>query len=78
MSGANMGGSPQPGQAQAQAALEELKMGMDTDAASKLEAALGLAQGDLKEAIEHALEDLNAGKPAEAHVALEKALGLGR
>ncbi|MEJ2555211.1 MAG: hypothetical protein P8186_03055 [Anaerolineae bacterium] len=49
---------------------------MSTDAASKLEAALGLAQGDLKEAIEHTLGDLNAGKTEEAHMVLEKALGL--
>jgi F0F1-type ATP synthase membrane subunit b/b' len=76
MSGANLEGLPQPGEAEAQAALEDLKMGMNVDAASKLEAALDLAQGDLKQAIEHALGDLNAGKPEEAHVALEKALGL--
>jgi ubiquinol-cytochrome c reductase cytochrome c subunit len=47
-SGANLEGSLQPGEAEAQAALEDLKTGMNADAASKLEAALGLAQGDSK------------------------------
>ena len=73
-----MGGeSTQPGEAEARAALDDLKLGMSGDAASKLQVALGLAQGDLKEAIEHALTDVNAGKIDEARATLEKALARG-
>lgn len=64
----------QPGQQEAQAALDEIKMGMTDSALAKLRVALVLAQGDLKEAIEHAIEDLEAGKAEEAQSILENAL----
>ena len=58
-----MGESLQAGEAEARAALEDIKMDMTAAVASKLETALSLAKGELKTAIEHALADLNAGKP---------------
>lgn len=68
--------SAQPGEKEARAALDELNMGMSDTAVAKLKVALALAQGDLKQAIEHALEDLAAGKPDEAREVLERALSL--
>lgn len=70
------GESPQPGEVEARSALDDLKMGMAEDAISKLESALALTQGDLKEAIEHALQDLKAGNTDEAREVLEKVLGV--
>ncbi|MBI3760480.1 MAG: c-type cytochrome, partial [Chloroflexi bacterium] len=73
MPGMDIGGapvSPQPGEAEVRSALDDLKMGMAGDAVPKLEAALALAQGDLKEAIEHALDDLKAGRADEARQTL--------
>lgn len=78
MPGMDMGAetvAPQPGEAEVRAALDDLAMGMAGNAIPKLEAALALAPGDLKEAIEHALEDLQAGKVEEARQVLEQALG---
>lgn len=77
MPGMETGGKPtQPGEMKARSALDDLKMGMAEDAILKLETALALAQGNLKEAIEHALEDLRAGNTDEAREVLEKALGV--
>ncbi len=77
MPGMETGGkSLQPGEVEARSALEDLKMGMAEDAIPKLETALPLAQGNLKEAIEHALEDLRVGNTVEAREVLEKALGV--
>lgn len=64
----------QPGQQEALAALDEIKMGMAEPALTKLRVALVLAQGELKEAIEHAIADLETGKVNEAQSILEKAL----
>ena len=77
MPGMDMGDeAPRPGEAEARAALAELEMGMAEAAVPKLNVALGLAQGDLREAVEHALEDIAAGKPDEARETLERALGM--
>jgi len=76
MPGMETGGkSLQPGEVEVRSAFDDLKMGMAEDAISKLETALALAQGNLKEAIEHALEDLKAGNLDEAREVLEQALG---
>lgn len=65
---------PQPGQQEAQAALEDIKIGSIDSALTKLRVAFVLAQGDLKEAIEHAMEDLEAGNLEEAESVLEAEL----
>jgi cbb3-type cytochrome c oxidase subunit III len=75
MDGMDMGEEViQPGHQEALAALDEIKMGMVDSALAKLRVALVLAQGDLKETIEHAIADLEAGKVDEAQGILEKAL----
>jgi cbb3-type cytochrome c oxidase subunit III len=75
MDGMDMGEETmQPGQQEALAALDEIKMGMADSALTKLQIALVLAQGELKEAIEHAISDLKAGRVDEAQNILEKAL----
>lgn len=66
--------SPQPGQQEAQAALDDIKIGSIDSALTKLRVALVLAQGDLKEAIEHTIEDLEAGNIEEAEKTLEAGL----
>lgn len=77
MPGIETGGKPtQPGEVVARSALDDLKMGMAEDAIPKLETALALAQGNLREVIEHALEDLLAGNTDEARDVLEQALGV--
>lgn len=63
-----------PGEGEARSALADLEQGLSDMAVSKLKVALVLAQGDLKEAIEHALEDLEAGKIDEAREVLQSAL----
>lgn len=76
MPGMEMGETPiLPGEKEARAALEDLETGAVEAAKAKLEVAQVLAQGDLKEVIEHALGDLNAGKPDEAAEVLREAFG---
>jgi len=76
MPGMDMGNtSVQPGEKEVRAALTDLETGIVDSAMAKLNVAQVLAQGDLKEAIEHALEDVNAGKPDEAIAVLKTALG---
>jgi len=76
MPGMDMGNtSTQPGEKEVRAALLDLETGVLDSAMAKLKVAQVLAQGDLKEAIEHALEDVNAGKPDEAVAVLKTALG---
>jgi cbb3-type cytochrome c oxidase subunit III len=75
MDGMDMGEeSIQPGKTEAQAALEDLNMGMIDSGLAKLRVALVLAQGDLKEAIEHAIEELEVGNIEEAQIILEAIL----
>lgn len=64
----------QPGQMEAQAALDEIKMDLTDSALAKLRVAFVLAKGNLKEAIEHAIEDLEVGNVEEAQSILEEAL----
>ena len=64
----------QPGQQEAQSALNDLMMGMVDAALTKLRVALVLADGDLKEGIEHAIEDIESGKIEEAQTTLETVL----
>ncbi len=64
----------QPGENEAQAALEDVKIGSIDSAIAKLRVGLVLAQGDLKEAIEHAIEELEAGNIDEAQSELEAVL----
>jgi mono/diheme cytochrome c family protein len=71
----DMGEEPsQPGQQEAQAALEDFKIRSIDSALTKLRVALVLAQGDLKEAIEHAIAALEAGNIEEAENILEAGL----
>ena len=71
----NMGEATlQPGQMEAQSALDEIKIDMTDSALAKLRVAFILAKGNLKEAIEHAIEDLEVGKVEEAQSILEDAL----
>ncbi|HLA97735.1 MAG TPA: c-type cytochrome [Anaerolineales bacterium] len=72
----DMGKIPvQPGEKEARAALEDLESGNLESATARLRVAQVLAQGDLKEAIEHSLEDVNAGRVQEAIEVLREVLG---
>ncbi len=65
----------QPGENEARAALEDLERGDEESAIAKLRVALVLAQGELKEAIEHSIEDVEAGNIQEAIEILRDSLG---
>jgi mono/diheme cytochrome c family protein len=64
----------QPGQNEAQSALEDIEIGSIDSALAKLRVGLVLAQGELKETIEHAIEELEAGDIDEAQSVLEAVL----
>lgn len=78
MPGVDMGETiVQPGETEARSGLEDLEKSDLETAKAKLEVAQVLAQGDLKEALEHALEDIDAGKVEEAITVLHEILGDG-